>query len=97
MDVSSSAALFAVQELKSNAVGHSVWPALRLPLVPQIRAQVRAFEECTLGWQLDIADSCINGRQRGPIYDSGSAELRIVLSYLEMMARMKAGFAGKGQ
>jgi len=42
--------------------------------------KVKALEECTLGWQLDIADACINGRQRGPIYDSGSAELRIVLS-----------------
>ena len=50
-----------------------------------------------MGWQLDIADSCINGRQRGPIYDSGSAVLEIVLSYFEMMARTKAGFAGKGQ
>jgi hypothetical protein len=64
--------------------------------------KAKVSEECTLGWQLDIADSCINGRalngrQRGPIYDSGSAELRIVLSYFEMMARMKAGFAGKGQ
>lgn len=59
--------------------------------------KAKVSEECTLGWQLDIADSSINGRQRGPIYDSGSAELRIVLSYFDMMARMKAGFAGKGQ
>ena len=64
--------------------------------------KVKAREECTLGWQLDIADAYINGRvlngkQRGPICDSGFAVLQIVLSYFEMMAKMKAGFAGKGQ
>jgi len=64
--------------------------------------KVRIFHERTLGWQLDIADACINGREfdgkkEGPITHSGYAVLQIVLSYFEMMAKMRDGFVGTGK
>jgi len=59
--------------------------------------KVKIFYEQTLGWQLDIADACINGRdfqgtKDGPIKHSGYAVLHIVLSYFEMIAKMKDGY-----
>ena len=64
-------------------------------------AKVRIFRERTLGWQLDIADACINGREfeggkEGPITHSGYAVLQIILNCFEMIAKMKDGFAGAG-
>ena len=60
-----------------------------------LESKIQIFRERTLGWQLDIADACINGRQDanevqlGPIPHSGFAVLHIVLSYFEMIAQMK--------
>jgi len=55
----------------------------------------------TDGWQLEIADQCINGKDGPdgqqvvrPIQHSGFAALHIVLSYFETIAKYQAGFAG---
>lgn len=65
--------------------------------------KVRIFKERTLGWQIDIAEACINGRTGcdgaplGPIKHSGYAVLQIVLSYFEMIAKLKDGFVRPSQ
>jgi len=59
--------------------------------------KITIFCEQTLGWQLDIADACINGGLE-VMRHSGYAVLLIVLSYFEMIAEMKglSPFGGKG-
>lgn len=67
-----------------------------------INSKITIFLDRTYGWQLDIADQCINGRKgpKGaiiakPIPHSGFAVLHIVLSYFEMIAKYRDGFAKK--
>lgn len=66
--------------------------------------KITIFLDRTNGWQLDIADQCINGRKgpdgkfiAKPIPHSGFAVLLIVLSYFEMIAKYQDGFTGKGK
>lgn len=66
--------------------------------------KITIFLDRTSGWQLDIADHCINGRRnaRGelvaePIAQSGFAVLHIVLSYFEMVAKYQDGFMTNGK
>jgi hypothetical protein len=65
--------------------------------------KVRIFYERIVGWQLNVAQACINGMlacdgtQTGPVPRSGYAVLQIVLSYFEMIAKMKQGYASSGQ
>ena len=47
------------------------------------------FSQQTLGWQLEIADTCINGDLDG-LRHSGYAVLHIVFSYFEMISAAKA-------
>lgn len=61
--------------------------------------KIEIFLDRTLGWQLDIADQCINGKKSPddemllqPIPHSGFAVLNIVLSYFEMIAKYQDGF-----
>lgn len=65
--------------------------------------KIKIFEDRTLGWQLDIADKCINGERdpsghviAQPIRHSGFAALHIVLSYFEMIAKHQHGFDRDG-
>ena len=52
--------------------------------------KIRILKERTLGWQLDIADACINGGLPC-MKHSGFAVLFIVFSYFETIANMKHG------
>ncbi len=61
--------------------------------------KIEIFLDRTYGWQLDIADQCINGKRSPegdiivqPIDHSGFAVLNIVLSYFEMIAKYQDGF-----
>ena len=59
------------------------------------------FSEQVLGWQLDIADACINGKL-AVMRHSGFAVMHIVFSYFEMIAAFKGlkpipGERGAGQ
>lgn len=60
--------------------------------------KIKIFLDRTMGWQLDIADQCINGKNGPegeivcPIPHSGFAVLNIVLSYFEMIAKYQDGF-----
>ena len=63
--------------------------------------KIEIFVGSLRGWQLDIADQCINGREYGsenqisaPIKHSGFAVLHIVMSYFETIARHEAGSTG---
>jgi hypothetical protein len=57
---------------------------------------VEIFRDRTYGWQLDIADKCINGDLlRQPMEHSGFATLLIVLSYFEMIAKHQTGYLGR--
>lgn len=65
--------------------------------------KITLFVEMVDGWQLDIADKCINGQKDeqgneivAPIKHSGFAVLYIVSSYFEMIAKFQDGFADKG-
>jgi hypothetical protein len=74
------------------------------PLPHTLDNKITLFLDRTDGWQLDIAEQCINGK-RGPhgeitcerIPHSGFAVLHIVLSYFEMIAKYEDGFADIGQ
>ncbi len=66
--------------------------------------KITIFLDRTLGWQLDIANQCINGKKtpdgatlRSPIPHSGFAVLNIVLSYFEMIAKYQMGYKGTGK
>ncbi len=66
--------------------------------------KIIVFYEQTYGWQLDIADKCINGRKdeheqviTEGISHSGYAVLNILFSYFEMIAKYKNGFEPDGQ
>lgn len=65
--------------------------------------KIRIFEESTRGWQLDIAEICINGGKDHAgnnipiIKDSGFAVLHILLSYFEMIAKYEDGFTRIGK
>jgi len=66
--------------------------------------KITIFLERTSGWQLDIADHCINGKRNSkgelladPIEQSGFAVLHIVLSYFEMVAKYQEGFMTNGK
>lgn len=66
--------------------------------------KITIFLASVYGWQLDIADKCINTQedQNGnivsrPIKHSGFAVLHIVLSYFEMIAKFQDGFAAMGR
>lgn len=61
--------------------------------------KITIFLDRTMGWQLEIADLCINGKKGTgdkyiiqPIPHSGFAVLNIVLSYFEMIAKYQDGF-----
>ncbi len=69
-----------------------------------IHDKITIFLDRTNGWQLDIADQCINGKREPtggiiskPIPHSGFAVLHIVFSYFEMIAKYQAGFIGTGK
>lgn len=64
--------------------------------------KITIFLDRTNGWQLDIADQCINGKKgpdgeiiAKPIPNSGFAVLNIALSYFEMIAKYQDGFTRK--
>lgn len=66
--------------------------------------KITIFIDRTYGWQLDIADQCINGKKGSDgkiiinsIPHSGFAVLHIVLSYFEMIAKYQDGFAKNGR
>lgn len=66
--------------------------------------KITIFLDRTFGWQLDIADCCINGIKNAgdellakPIAQSGFAVLHIVLSYFEMVAKYQDGFMTNGK
>ena len=72
------------------------------PLSPEDKITI--FLDRTSGWQLDIADYCINGKRNAkgellvaPIEQSGFAVLHIVLSYFEMVAKYQKGFMTSGK
>ena len=74
-----------------------VWPLA-------LEDKITIFLDRTSGWQLDIADYCINGKRNaegellaGPIEQSGFAVLHIVLSYFEMIAKYQEGFMTNGK
>jgi hypothetical protein len=56
--------------------------------------RITIFSEQTLGWQLDIADACINGGLPS-MRHAGWAVLMIAFSYFEMIAKFKDGCTGK--
>ncbi len=68
-----------------------------------IDEKITIFLDRTYGWQLDIADQCINGKKGvtgesvTPIQHSGFAVLHIVLSYFEMVAKYQDGFMTNGK
>ena len=60
------------------------------------------FVDRIFGWQLDIADKCINGEKdasgnvtRSEIRGSGLATLSIVLSYFETIDTFREGYTGR--
>jgi len=55
--------------------------------------KVKIFEEQVLGWQLDIADTCINGELE-EMGHSGWAVLAIAFTYFEMIGKTKDGYSG---
>lgn len=65
--------------------------------------KIEIFRDRVDGWQLGIADQCINGKIANtdqsilPIRDSGFAVLHIVMSYFEMIAKYEDGFTDKGK
>lgn len=68
-----------------------------------IQDKINIFLDRTYGWQLDIADQCINGRKGPgesaipPINHAGFAVLHIVLSFFEMIAKYHDGFVTNGK
>jgi len=58
--------------------------------------KVRIYEERTLGWQLGVADTCINSGIAA-MRQAGWAALMIVFSYFEEVGKMEAGFAAIGE
>jgi len=56
--------------------------------------KILIFEERVSGWQLDIADACINGGQPA-MRHSGWAVLMIVFSYFELIGKLRVGNEGK--
>lgn len=60
-----------------------VWPLC-------LEDKIRIFEERVSGWQLDIADACINGG-RPEMRHSGWAVLMIVFSYFEHIGKCRVG------
>ena len=68
-----------------------------------IDSKIEIFEESTEGWQLYIAELCMNGgkdfknKDIPPIDGSGFAVLQILLSYFEMIAKYECGFDKKGK
>ena len=69
-----------------------------------VEDKITIFLDRTYGWQLDIADKCINGIIDSdgnvisePIRHSGFAVLHVILSYFEMIAKLQDGFAQKGR
>ena len=74
------------------------------PTNPTIEDKINLFAQQTLGWQIDIADICINGKkdENGnyiimPIKDSGFAALYIIFNYFEMIAKYRYGYIGNGE
>jgi hypothetical protein len=66
--------------------------------------KITIFLDRTYGWQLNIADQCINGKKgrngkiiSKPIPHSDFAALHIVLSYFEMIAKYQGGFTEEGK
>ena len=56
--------------------------------------KIDLFVDRVMGWQLDIADKCINGRLKD-FQHSGFAVLSIALSYFEMIAQYHRGSVSK--
>jgi hypothetical protein len=57
--------------------------------------KVDLFYERLFGWQLDVADHCINGGSGSPaIPHSAFAALQILLSYFETIGKYEAGYTG---
>jgi hypothetical protein len=66
--------------------------------------KILIFIDRVNGWQLDVADQCLNGVKDekglvvGPlIQHSGHAALHIVFSYFEMIAKYSAGYTDTGR
>jgi hypothetical protein len=64
--------------------------------------KIKVFEDRVLGWQLGIANMCINGVAANgtvaqPVPHSGYAVLQIVLSYFEMITQFILGSAERGK
>ena len=64
--------------------------------------KIELFRDRVDGWQLGIADQCINGgpveegRSTPLVKDSGFAVMHIVMSYFEMIAKYEHGCACEG-
>lgn len=61
-----------------------------------VYTKILIFQEQTLGWQLDIADTCINGGLPS-MRHSGWAVLMMAFSYFEMIAKTQDGYAKEGK
>lgn len=60
--------------------------------------KIELFYERIVGWQLEIADQCVNGsRDREGIPHSAFAGLQICLSYFETIGKYEAGCCKKGE
>ena len=72
--------------------------------VTKIEDKIDIFCERIWGWQLHIADLCLNGGQDhknessvNAIPHSGFGAMQIMLSYFEMIAKYQDGFIPKGK
>jgi hypothetical protein len=72
-----------------------------LPGPWDMERRIKVFMDRVDGWQLGIADECINGGvgEHGtpPIKDSGFAVMHILMSYFEMIAKFEDGFETEGK
>lgn len=57
--------------------------------------KINIYYEQVYGWQLNIADELVNGRNGIP--NSDFACLQILLSYFEMISKYRSGFARDGR
>jgi len=81
---------------------HYIINDFKLPL--DLDSKIKIFIDRTMGWQLDIAEKCINGEKdsngkiiRQPLPGSGFAILLMVLSFFEMLAKYQDGYVERNE
>lgn len=67
-----------------------------------LEVKINVFEDRVRGWQLNVADTMLNGCEESPrmgsyLADSGFASLAILTSYFEMIAQHDKGESSKGK